>query len=453
MRIGATFFVFTAAIAPLAIAQEDVKHTGTFDEALAHHSGDDLRGWKAAHPWSLGDRLASFFEDLLATRKVGERLAIERADLQAAFLAESLAEDPFSGWIIEVLGWNTEACARHETTLASMAALPEMIAAGEADAAWSGIADLREHVAPPGGWALCAPDLVRAAAAYLHAGDPKRALELATEVATSAEDLRQGSVLAACERILGEIARESRDIEAAERRLSRGFEIRRGLDSGALNALPGEIERLDRCEIDTLVEFAIGEKETLAVVVGGSGGTAQRLPLGRASIEELVRHLLDLKVFDEKAARELHGSLLRPLQAQLGTRIGIVPDGVLADLPFEMLIAEDTHASFGRERSIVYLSHSPLGGAKSMPGPAAAHAAGSFVVSEVAGAGRAASVERFHSAGVQDVVANLWPVDPAKQTFLLRFYRHLADGQSVPEAMRAARRELIDGSPAADPRI
>jgi hypothetical protein len=446
MRIGATFIVLAAAVAPLAIAQEDVQHTGTFEEAMAHHSGADLRAWKAAHPWSLGDRLAGFFAELFATRKVGERVAIERAQLQAAFLAESLAEDPFSGWIIDVLGWDTEACARHETTLASVAALPEMIAAGEADAAWAGIADLREHVAPPGGWALCAPDLVRAAAAFLHAGDKKRAQELATEVAASSEELRQGAVLAACERILGEIARQSGDLGAAEHRIARSFEIRRELDSGSFNALPDEIERLDRCEIDTVIEFAVGEGETLAVVVGSTGRTAQMLSVGRASIDELVKRLLDPKTFDEKAARELYGKLLQPFEAQLGTRIGIVPDGALANLPFEMLITESTHASFGRDHGIVYLSHPPLGGAKSMPGPGAAQAARSFVVSEISGPERAASTEKLHAAGVQDVVENLWPVDAAKQTFLLRFHRHLDDGESVPEASRSARRELMDGN-------
>jgi CHAT domain-containing protein len=253
-------------------------------------------------------------------------------------------------------------------------------------------------------------------------------------------------VLAACERILGEIARQSGDLAAAEHRISRSFEIGRELDSGALNALPDEIERLDRCEIDTLIEFAIGESETLAVVVGGSGRTAKRLPVGRASIEELVRRLLDAKTFDEKAARELHGKLLQPFEAQLGARIGIVPEGALANVPFEMLITETTHRSFGRDHSIVYLSHPPLGGANSAPGAGAAQAAGSFVVSEVPGPERAASTEKLHAAGVRDVVANLWPVDAAKETFLLRFHKHLADGESVPEASRSARRELMDGS-------
>lgn len=375
MSIGAAFLAWVACGAAV---QDDSPHQGTFDEALEHHSGTDLRKWREAHPWSLGDRLAGFFEGLLATRKAGEPIAVEHKELEAAFLAESLAEDPFSGWIMEVHGWDTEACARNETVLSALAGLPATIAAGEGDAAWSAIADLRDHVAPSGCWALGTPELARCAAAFLHAGQRERARDLATAVATRAEALRQGSVLSACERVLGELALEDGDLASAERRASRSFELRTGLDSGARGALPDEIERLDRCDLDTLLEIAVGEKQTLLVAAGPSGRTAISVPVGREAVDALARRIFDRAGFDEAAASELHGKLLGPVEGQLGLRVGIVLHTGPPNLPFE--------ASLGRDHSIVRLSRPPLGGAPPVPPPSAGPASSTIVVAGEAGA-------------------------------------------------------------------
>ena len=123
MRIG---FASRLAVGLFAVAVQDPGgHTGSFEEVLEHRSFADLRQWRDAHPWSLGDRLGARLEGLLETRRVGERLAKERADLEAAFLAEALAEDPFSGWIREVIGWDAEACSHHETELQALAALAD----------------------------------------------------------------------------------------------------------------------------------------------------------------------------------------------------------------------------------------------------------------------------------------------------------------------------------------
>jgi CHAT domain-containing protein len=408
MRIATLLLSGVLLAQPRAIAQDEPQHTGSFEEALEHHSFADLRQWRDAHPWSLGDRLATFLEGLLETRRVGERIVMEDADLRAAFLAEALAEDPFSGWIMQVRGWDTEACSHHETVIESLSVLPEMITAGEKDAAWSQIADLRDHLAPKGSWELCAPALGRSAAAFLHAGDRERARQLATELASSGEELRQGSVLALAERLLGEIAREEHDIASAVLRNSRSFEIGGKLDSGPRASLLDEIEALERCGIDTLLEFAIGEKETLVLVVGKKGRSARRLPIGRDAIEVAVRHVLDplrstsdtsrpaVAPFETQAAHDLYDQLLRPVETYLGKSIGIVPDGILASLPMEVLVADLAGAPprsgssaqataerpryFGRDHAIVYLTRAPLGGTLGPSPTQAPEGSGSLVI-------------------------------------------------------------------------
>jgi len=497
---------------PAGPVQQHEEHEASFEHALDHRSIADLAKWREAHPWSLGDRLAGFLDGLLTTRKEGDRLANEHVSLAAAFLVEGLAEDPFSGWVMQVRAWDPEACSRHETVLEALASLPATIAAGEGSAAWTQIADLRDHLAPDGGWNLCAPALARCAAAYLHAGDREHARQLASTIAKTAEELRLGSVLAVCERILGEIERESGRLAACESRTARSFEIAGQLDSGKRGDLLAEIENLEAGEIDTLLEIAIEEKQTLVLATGNQSRIVRLLPIGRDWIAERTKRLRDTASFDEAAARELYERLIRPVERWLGPRLGVVTDGV----PLELLVMGRSPEAdapspyfFARDRVIVHLSRAPLGGWVASPGAEATPPAGTLVIvsdtpgSEVvealekqtsgplspvrilrAGAARewaeeagrakvihfegttfqdplerlradlvvlsrcapggfGALAERFHDAGVRDVVG---PLTPAPDAILVRFYAELSRGEAPASALRTVRAEPLDGA-------
>lgn len=377
MRPGALGLVLWLPGVQVAAVQHEGEHKGTFEEALAHRSGEDLGAWMERHPWSLGDRLAEFLGELLAVRRAGEKIAIEKHTLAAAFLAESIAQDPFTGWIVNIFGWDTEADARQETAALAAELLPSMIRGGEGDAAWAQIEEIRSSIVPEGGWPLLAPDLVRTAAAYLHAGDRARAKELASELAKSAEELRRGVVLAACERILGEVARLDGAVSDATAKTAHAFEILTSLDSGPVASILESIENLDACGIDTLIELAPGEKETLLVVLSGKGRSARALPIGRDALADRIRSFVGAPKFDVAASRGLFQTLFGSDATLLEGRIGIVADGVLADLPFEALVSDaecgDRPERFlGVSHAVVRLSRPPVGGPAAAKAPPAA---------------------------------------------------------------------------------
>jgi len=486
MRRAATVFLGLLLSAGTARGQSS-SPPATFEEALRRRSIADLRSWREQHAWSFGDRLAGFFERLLATRSAGDHDAVERVQLDAAFLAEAVAEDPFSGWLLQILRWDVEACAREETALSLAAELPGMVAAGEADAAWSQVDELRDHLTPPGGWPLLAPDLTRLAAALFHRGDRERAGKLASALLASSEELRRGGVLAANERILAEIARESGALDEAERRTTRSAEVAAGLDSGEVGRLAREIEGLEATGIDVLLEIHGSEKASLVVAVGGKATTAVLLDLGP----------------EGAAAKGLGERLLQQVAPALAGRVGVVCGGTLASLPVEGLaLPGDPPKPFGASTAVVRLSRAPIGAWIADPAPAAGTlgVSGTLVVLDAGGRSAAAEwlerqtsgplapvrsvhpktaedlareaagarilhfdlvpdakglraradlavlarpcpspeglVEALHAAGVRDV---LYTPGSAGDGFLVRFYEHLAKGEEPAQAAASAR--------------
>ncbi|MCY1040740.1 CHAT domain-containing protein [Corallococcus sp. bb12-1] len=69
----------------------------------------------------------------------------------------------------------------------------------------------------------------------------------------------------------------------------------------------------------------------------------------------------------------------------------------------------------------------------------------------LAGEGVLSLARAFFESGARAVVASLWPLRDAEAAWLLeRYYRHLAEGQGVSQALRSAQREAWeDGQPAA----
>ncbi|RKH11513.1 CHAT domain-containing protein, partial [Corallococcus sp. CA047B] len=70
---------------------------------------------------------------------------------------------------------------------------------------------------------------------------------------------------------------------------------------------------------------------------------------------------------------------------------------------------------------------------------------------QLAGEGVLSLARAFFEAGARAVVASLWPLRDAEAAWLLeRYYRHLATGQGVSQALRSAQRDAWeDGQPAA----
>ncbi|MFH1985493.1 MAG: CHAT domain-containing protein [Pseudomonadota bacterium] len=98
---------------------------------------------------------------------------------------------------------------------------------------------------------------------------------------------------------------------------------------------------------EVLLEYALGEGACTVFVVR-QGGISQviRIPVGREKLEAMVKNLMaSLSTnagagFSEQAAGELYEVLLSKALAATaaGTRIIIVPDGMLGMLPFEALV-------------------------------------------------------------------------------------------------------------------
>lgn len=142
--------------------------------------------------------------------------------------------------------------------------------------------------------------------------------------------------------------------------------------SGASEA-PFDVERaaalLESSGTDTLVEYVVGERTALALVIGRKGRAmqilktdetklAERIASLREPIEALGRGELDVfnLGFDQRAARELYDALLRPIEPLLGETVAIVADGPLTSLPFDLLVSGGTASRIDLAQPFAHLS-------------------------------------------------------------------------------------------------
>lgn len=95
--------------------------------------------------------------------------------------------------------------------------------------------------------------------------------------------------------------------------------------------------------------YAVGEEASYVWAVDRDGHTLEALP-GRAALQERIVALRDAMLtpgFGDRALAEqasaLHRELIAPVAARLRgkDRLWIVPDGVLFEIPFEVLLADD----------------------------------------------------------------------------------------------------------------
>ncbi len=143
---------------------------------------------------------------------------------------------------------------------------------------------------------------------------------------------------------------EPRQRALVELRISQ-LQEQAGLEDGDVGMLPSlpveKVQEVLRAQGRSLISYAVGDSSTLAFVVTPDTLVARELPLSWVGIERLMRAaggpwqpgLPDIATkLDPLHA--LHEQLIRPLRDVLPDQDGliIIPNGPLADLPFETLI-------------------------------------------------------------------------------------------------------------------
>jgi CHAT domain-containing protein/Flp pilus assembly protein TadD len=132
----------------------------------------------------------------------------------------------------------------------------------------------------------------------------------------------------------------------------------------AVIAGPEDIRRI-LPEGTALLEYALGDTASLLWVIDGRGSKIYRLPR-RASLEVAVAQLRDAIAHPMPAdgalllmARRLYADILLPAEDRLKQvkDLVVVPDGILFELPFEVLLTEDPGADRAWDR-LPYLARS-----------------------------------------------------------------------------------------------
>jgi tetratricopeptide (TPR) repeat protein len=211
---------------------------------------------------------------------------------------------------------------------------------------------------------------------------------------------------------------------------------RNRLDVGALTS------RMAAQGVDVVLVYLVSRSETLVLRLeaGLAEVRSHRLPVGQAQLEGWIRAVrapierlavdeLDLLhlSFDIGAARALQRVLIEPLSLPDDARLGLVLDGVLADLPFELLVTGgetgriDFARPFAHLLGLEYLGDRHelvvLGSLLSLCSPVEARTGGAVVLlgpESVAPPGAGLEAELVARArGTARIVADASPVDLA----------------------------------------
>lgn len=139
--------------------------------------------------------------------------------------------------------------------------------------------------------------------------------------------------------------------QAIQDELARRFDAKlaaRAPWAAGQDSIPGP-DALGRALDDDTVAlvYAVGEDATWLWAIDRTGHELHRLP-GRTALQERVvalREALLTPGFGDRAlgaeAHALYRTLIAPVASRLRERIWIVPDGVLFEIPFEVLLAEE----------------------------------------------------------------------------------------------------------------
>jgi len=215
-------------------------HGDDFTSMLEHRAFPDLARWRERHPWRVGTEIRKFILRLEDERAKGDVQVERKWNMHAAFLAEALHGDVYTGWLITVHNYDVEARALFDTVrkgladiAASLVTRPEVT-----DEAILGEIDgLRAPIAPPWCFESCVEELTRIAEAARAMGRGKAALTLAREAQAIAEKTHDGEIELWCARFLLRAEQE-----AGRKAEARG-QVRRLLEAGAaVERLPADFD-------------------------------------------------------------------------------------------------------------------------------------------------------------------------------------------------------------------
>lgn len=223
------------------------EHGDDFASMLKHRAFPELMKWRERHPWRVGSEIRRFVLAMETERSKGDP-EIERTwTMNAAFLAEALADDVASAWLITAMNYDVETRAAFDTIRSALADVAASLA-GRKDATDASILEevdsLRPPIAPPWCFESCVEDLTRIAEAAKAAGHASAATGLARQARAIAERTHDGEIALWCATFLGRVERE------AGRRTEASEEFRRLLEAARW------VERLPPGFDDTLREAA-----------------------------------------------------------------------------------------------------------------------------------------------------------------------------------------------------
>lgn len=269
---------------------DEHSHGGDFTSMLEHRAFPELARWKERHPWRVGTEIRKFVLRLEDERAKGDPQVERTWNMHAAFLAEAIHSDVYTGWLITVHNYDVEARAVFDTVrrgladiAASVVTRPELT-----DAAILGEVDgLRAPIAPPWCFESCVEELTRIAEAAQATGKGKAAVALAREAQTIAEKAHDGEIALWCAKFL------LRTEQEAGRKAEASGQLRRLLEAGAaVEHLPADFESL---LADVQKSFAgdpgvaVGIQSLRAVRMENEGDDVEALALWTTALESSMK--------------------------------------------------------------------------------------------------------------------------------------------------------------------
>lgn len=269
----------------------DHGHDDDFASMLEHRAFPDLMRWKERHPWRVGTEIRKFVLRFEAERAKGDPEVDRVWDMHAAFLAEVLADDVCSEWLITVLRFDVLTRARFDTVRAGLADIAASIATNKDatdDSILAEVEELRPPIAPPWCFESCVEELTRIAEAAQTTGHGKAAVEIARQARVIAEKTHDGEIALWCATFLMRA-----ELEAGQRNEA-DMEVRLILEAaGGVERLPEDFEKTlaaihDGFGHDSAI--AIGIQSFRAVRAQHEGKDDEALSLWTAATRDSIPH-------------------------------------------------------------------------------------------------------------------------------------------------------------------
>jgi len=311
---------------PPHVETSDHGHGDDFASMFEHRAYDDLMRWKERHPWRVGTEVRKFALRYAEARAKGDPEVNRDWDMKAAFLAEVLADDVHTSWLITMMRFDVETRALFDTVQSALADIAASMPTRKDATDASVIAEvggLRPPIAPPWCFETCVEEFTRIAEAARKAGHAEAANAIAREARTIAERTHDGEIALWCATFLLRAEQEAGRRIEAEGEIRKLLEAARGVEHlppGFTDAL-AEIEKWSGADSGTAVGIEslradlaerAGKRDEAFALWMSAVRRSEALPAGPQTAEPTL------------AAIEswLHGPDPRRRAALLATRMG-----------------------------------------------------------------------------------------------------------------------------------